>query len=152
MAESYRALRTSLLLSSLGAPPKVISGYKRLAAGKARRPPAEYWIVLAQKGSRVLLVDAICADQHSQSTGHGHALDEQCSDWKRAASSGDCALHSDPNALHHDRRKSSAEPAELWLPTNMRDVLNETAGTIRHIVDRYTTHPVCDRCGAALTC
>ena len=60
MAESYRALRTSLLLSNLGAPPKVIMVTREV------RPPARVIattsincaVVLAQKGIRVLLIDA----------------------------------------------------------------------------------------------
>jgi len=58
MAESYRALRTSLLLSNLGAPPKVIMITSALPR-KERRPPAS--IALScwrQKGIRVLLIDA----------------------------------------------------------------------------------------------
>ena len=57
-AEAYRALRTSILLSSFGAPPKVIlitsaspqEGKTTISANSA--------LVLAQRGSRVLLVDA----------------------------------------------------------------------------------------------
>src|SRR5215469_5574855 len=57
-AEAYRALRTAILLSTHGAPPRVIlvtspspqEGKTTIAANAA--------IVLAQRGSRVLLVDA----------------------------------------------------------------------------------------------
>src|SRR5580658_3979293 len=57
-AEAYRALRTSILLSSFGAPPKVIlvtsaspqEGKSTISANSA--------LVLAQRGSRVLLIDA----------------------------------------------------------------------------------------------
>ncbi len=56
MAESYRALRTSLLLTSLGAPPESDFGHQRPSRKKARPPPASIRsIVLAQKGTRVLL-------------------------------------------------------------------------------------------------
>src|SRR5215471_16582592 len=58
VAEAYRALRTAILLSAHGAPPRVIlvtspspqEGKTTIAANAA--------IVLAQRGSRVLLVDA----------------------------------------------------------------------------------------------
>ena len=57
-SEAYRALRTSILLSSFGAPPKIIlitsaspqEGKTTISANSA--------LVLAQRGSRVLLLDA----------------------------------------------------------------------------------------------
>jgi polysaccharide biosynthesis transport protein len=58
MAESYRALRTSLLLSSLGAPPKTILITSALPREGKTTTSVNTAIVLAQKGTRVLLVDA----------------------------------------------------------------------------------------------
>ena len=58
MAESYRALRTSLLLSSLGAPPKVILVTSALPQEGKTTTSINTSIVLAQKGVRVLLIDA----------------------------------------------------------------------------------------------
>src|SRR5215813_10350006 len=58
MAESYRALRTSLLLSSLGAPPKVIMVTSAMPQEGKTTTSINTAIVLAQKGVRVLLVDA----------------------------------------------------------------------------------------------
>ncbi len=58
MAESYRALRTSLLLTSLGAPPKVILITSALPQEGKTTTSLNCSIVLAQKGSRVLLIDA----------------------------------------------------------------------------------------------
>jgi polysaccharide biosynthesis transport protein len=58
MAESYRALRTSLLLTSLGAPPKVILVTSALPQEGKTTTSLNCGIVLAQKGSRVLLMDA----------------------------------------------------------------------------------------------
>ncbi|HEY7616675.1 MAG TPA: polysaccharide biosynthesis tyrosine autokinase, partial [Terriglobales bacterium] len=58
MAESYRALRTSLLLTSLGAPPKVILITSALPQEGKTTTSINCAIVLAQKGSRVLLIDA----------------------------------------------------------------------------------------------
>src|SRR6202167_5565349 len=58
MAESYRALRTSLLLSSLGAPPKVIMITSALPQEGKTPTSTNSAVVLAQKGVRVLLIDA----------------------------------------------------------------------------------------------
>jgi succinoglycan biosynthesis transport protein ExoP len=58
MAESYRALRTSLLLTSLGAPPKTILITSALPREGKTTTSINTAIVLAQKGVRVLLIDA----------------------------------------------------------------------------------------------
>jgi exopolysaccharide transport family protein len=58
MAESYRALRTSLLLTSVGAPPKVILITSALPQEGKTTTSINSAIVLAQKGTRVLLIDA----------------------------------------------------------------------------------------------
>jgi succinoglycan biosynthesis transport protein ExoP len=58
MAESYRALRTSLLLTSLGSPPKVILITSALPREGKTTTSINTAIVLAQKGTRVLLIDA----------------------------------------------------------------------------------------------
>src|ERR1700690_415032 len=58
MAESYRALRPSLLLSNLGAPPKVVMVTSARPQEGKTTTSINTAIVLAQKGVRVLLVDA----------------------------------------------------------------------------------------------
>ena len=58
VAESYRALRTSILLSSVGAPPKVIMVTSGLPQEGKTTTSINTAIVLAQKGGRILLVDA----------------------------------------------------------------------------------------------
>jgi polysaccharide biosynthesis transport protein len=58
MAESYRALRTSLLLTSSGAPPKTILVTSALPQEGKSTTSINCAIVLAQKDSRVLLIDA----------------------------------------------------------------------------------------------
>src|SRR3984885_1035095 len=56
-AESFRALRTSIILSSFGAPPRVILVTSSLPQEGKTTVSANSAIVLAQRGSRVLLVD-----------------------------------------------------------------------------------------------
>src|ERR1039458_3995678 len=57
-AEAYRAPRTSILLSSFGAPPKVILVTSPLPQEGKTTVSANAALVLAQRGSRVLLLDA----------------------------------------------------------------------------------------------
>jgi capsular exopolysaccharide synthesis family protein len=57
-AEAYRALRTSILLSSFGGPPKVILVTSALPKEGKTTVSANSALVLAQRGSRVLLIDA----------------------------------------------------------------------------------------------
>ncbi|HEV2175348.1 MAG TPA: polysaccharide biosynthesis tyrosine autokinase, partial [Nitrospira sp.] len=57
-AEAYRALRTSILLSAFGAPPKVILVTSAMPQEGKTTISANSALVLAQSGSRVLLVDA----------------------------------------------------------------------------------------------
>src|SRR5205823_10034337 len=58
MAESYQALRTSLLLTSVGAPPKTIVITSALPQEGKTTTSINTATVLAQKGTRVLLIDA----------------------------------------------------------------------------------------------
>jgi succinoglycan biosynthesis transport protein ExoP len=58
IAESYRALGTSLLLSSLGKAPKLILVTSAMPEEGKTTTSINSAIVLAQRGSRVLLVDA----------------------------------------------------------------------------------------------
>jgi succinoglycan biosynthesis transport protein ExoP len=58
MAESYRALRTSLLLTFAGGPPKVILVTSALPEEGKTTTSVNAAIVLAQKATRVLLIDA----------------------------------------------------------------------------------------------
>ncbi|HWZ45687.1 MAG TPA: polysaccharide biosynthesis tyrosine autokinase [Candidatus Saccharimonadales bacterium] len=58
LAESYRTLRTSILLSSLGAPPKTILVTSPLPGEGKTTTSINSAMVLAQQGRRVLLVEA----------------------------------------------------------------------------------------------
>lgn len=57
-AEAYRSLRTSILLSSYGGPPKVILVTSAIPQEGKTTVSANSALVLAQRGGRVLLVDA----------------------------------------------------------------------------------------------
>jgi polysaccharide biosynthesis transport protein len=57
-AEAYRSLRTSILLSSYGAPPKVILVTSAVPQEGKTTISANSALVLAQRGGRVLLIDA----------------------------------------------------------------------------------------------
>src|SRR5579864_5062204 len=57
-AEAFRSLRTSILLSSYGAPPKVILVTSALPQEGKTTISANSALVLAQRGGRVLLIDA----------------------------------------------------------------------------------------------
>ena len=58
MSEAYRALRTSLLLTSVGSPPRVILITSALPQEGKTTTSINTATVLAQKGTRVLLIDA----------------------------------------------------------------------------------------------
>jgi succinoglycan biosynthesis transport protein ExoP len=58
ISESYRALRTAILLSSSGSPPKVMLITSALPQEGKTTTSINTAVVLAQKGARVLLVDA----------------------------------------------------------------------------------------------
>ena len=58
IAEAFRALRTSILLSSGAAPPRVILITSALSQEGKTTTSVNTAVVLAQKGARVLLVDA----------------------------------------------------------------------------------------------
>lgn len=58
ISESYRALRTAILLSASGSPPKVMLITSALPQEGKTTTSINTAVVLAQKGARVLLVDA----------------------------------------------------------------------------------------------
>jgi exopolysaccharide transport family protein len=136
MAESYRALRTSLLLSNLGAPPKVIMITSALPQEGKTTTSINCAVVLAQKGIRVLLIDADLRRPSIHKTlgmGPRSGLSNVLT--------GSATLQQTitrstilPNLSILPAGTPPPNPAELLASTNMRDVLEELRGQYDHIV------------------
>jgi succinoglycan biosynthesis transport protein ExoP len=136
MAESYRALRTSLLLSSLGAPPKVIMVTSARPQEGKTTTSINSAIVLAQKGVRVLLIDADLRRPSVHKTlgmGPRSGLSNVLT--------GSATLEQTvtpstilPNLFVLPAGTPPPNPAELLASTNMKDVLVELRAQFDHIV------------------
>ncbi|MFZ0993292.1 MAG: polysaccharide biosynthesis tyrosine autokinase, partial [Candidatus Sulfotelmatobacter sp.] len=135
MAESYRALRTSLLLTNLGAPPKVIMVTSALPQEGKTTTSMNTALVLAQKGVRVLLIDA---DLRRPSI-------HKILGWGPRSGlsnvlTGSATLKQTiqpsflPNLSILPAGTPPPNPAELLASANMRDVLEELRGQYDHIV------------------
>src|SRR5712671_155139 len=136
MAESYRALRTSLLLSSLGAPPKVIMITSALPQEGKSTTSINCAVVLAQKGVRVLLIDADLRRPSIHKTlgmGPRSGLSNVLtgSTTLQQAITHTAVL---PNLDVLPAGTPPPNPAELLASTNMRDVLIELREKYDHIV------------------
>jgi polysaccharide biosynthesis transport protein len=136
MAESYRALRTSLLLSNLGAPPKVIMITSALPQEGKTTTSINCAVVLAQKGIRVLLIDADLRRPSIHKTlgmgprsGLSNVLTGSATLQQTITRS--TVL---PNLSVLPAGTPPPNPAELLASTNMRDVLEELRGQYDHIV------------------
>jgi succinoglycan biosynthesis transport protein ExoP len=136
MAESYRALRTSLLLSNLGAPPKVIMITSALPQEGKTTTSINCAVVLAQKGIRVLLIDADLRRPSIHKTlgmGPRSGLSNVLT--------GSATLQQTitrspvlPNLFILPAGTPPPNPAELLASANMRDVLEELRAQYDHIV------------------
>ena len=136
MAESYRALRTSLLLSNLGAPPKVIMITSALPQEGKTTTSINCAVVLAQKGIRVLLIDADLRRPSIHKTlgmGPRSGLSNVLTG---SAKLQDAITRSPvlPNLSVLPAGTPPPNPAELLASTNMREVLDELRGQYDHIV------------------
>src|SRR6195256_3613487 len=136
MAESYRALRTSLLLTNLGAPPKVIMVTSALPQEGKSTTSINCAIVLAQKGVRVLLIDADLRRPSIHKTlgiGPRSGLSNVLtgSTTLQQAITHTAVL---PNLDVLPAGTPPPNPAELLASTNMRDVLMELREKYDHIV------------------
>ena len=136
MAESYRALRTSLLLSNLGAPPKVIMVTSARPQEGKSTTSINTAIVLAQKGVRVLLVDA---DLRRPSIHKvlGMGPRSGLSNVLTGSATLEQAITTSPilpNLAILTAGTPPPNPAELLASANMRDLLLQLRKDYDHIV------------------
>jgi exopolysaccharide transport family protein len=136
MAESYRALRTSLLLSNLGAPPKVIMVTSALPQEGKTTTSINTAVVLAQKGIRVLLIDADLRRPSIHKT-LGMGPRSGLSNVLTGSATLENAITRSPILPNLDVLPAGTpppNPAELLASTNMRDVLQQLRGEYDHVV------------------
>ena len=136
MAESYRALRTSLLLSNLGAPPKVIMVTSARPQEGKTTTSINTAIVLAQKGVRVLLVDGDLRRPSVHKT-LGMGPRSGLSNVLTGSATVDQTVTASPvlpNLFILPAGTPPPNPAELLASTNMRDLLAELREQYDHII------------------
>jgi capsular exopolysaccharide synthesis family protein len=136
MAESYRALRTSLLLSNLGSPPKVIIVTSALPQEGKTTTSINTAVVLAQKGVRVLLIDADLRRPSIHKT-LGMGPHSGLSNVLTGSTTLEQAISRTsilPNLFVLPAGTPPPNPAELLASSNMRDVLNQLREQYDHIV------------------
>src|SRR5579863_2890163 len=136
MAESYRALRTSLLLSNLGAPPKVIMVTSALPQEGKTTTSINTAVVLAQKGVRVLLIDADLRRPSIHKT-LGMGPRSGLSNVLTGSATLQQAITRSPilpNLSILPAGTPPPNPAELLASSNMRDVLNQLREEYDHVV------------------
>jgi len=136
MAEAYRALRTSLLLSNLGAPPKVILVTSARPQEGKTTTSINTAIVLSQKGARVLLVDADLRRPSVHKTlgmgprsGLSHVLTGSATAQQAITTSSLL-----PSLFILPAGTAPPNPAELLASSNMRDLIAELREQFDHIV------------------
>ncbi|MGA2744410.1 MAG: polysaccharide biosynthesis tyrosine autokinase [Candidatus Sulfotelmatobacter sp.] len=136
MAESYRALRTSLLLSNLGAPPKVIMVTSALPQEGKTTTSINCAVVLAQKGVRVLLIDADLRRPSIHKT-LGMGPHSGLSNVLTGSTTLEQAITRTailPNLFVLAAGTPPPNPAELLASSNMREVLAQLREQYDHIV------------------
>jgi capsular exopolysaccharide synthesis family protein len=136
MAESYRALRTSLLLSNLGTPPKVIMVTSARPQEGKTTTSINTAIVLAQKGVRVLLIDADLRRPSVHKT-LGMGPRSGLSNVLTGSATLEHAIARSPilsNLFILPAGTPPPNPAELLASSNMRDLLADLREKYDHIV------------------
>lgn len=136
MAESYRALRTSLLLASLGGPPKVILVTSALPQEGKTTTSINCAIALAQKGARVLLVDGDLRRPSIHKTlgmGPSAGLSNVLTGNADIETAMVCSAIL-PNLFVLAAGTPPPNPAELLASSDMRDLLAHLGQEYDHIV------------------
>jgi len=136
MAESYRALRTSLLLSNLGAPPKIIMVTSALPQEGKTTTSINTAVVLAQKGVRVLLIDADLRRPSIHKT-LGMGPHSGLSNVLTGSTTLEQAIARTPilpNLFVLPAGTPPPNPAELLASSNLKDVLDQLKEQYDHIV------------------
>ena len=136
MAESYRALRTSLLLSNLGTPPKIIMITSARPQEGKTTTSINTAIVLAQKGVRVLLIDADLRRPSVHKT-LGMGPRSGLSNVLTGSITLEHAITRSPilsNLFVLPAGTPPPNPAELLASSNMRDLLADLREHYDHIV------------------
>jgi succinoglycan biosynthesis transport protein ExoP len=136
MAESYRALRTSLLLSNLGAPPKVVMITSALPQEGKTTTSINTAVVLAQKGVRVLLIDADLRRPTIHKT-LGMGPHSGLSNVLTGSTTLEQAITRTavlPNLFVLAAGTPPPNPAELLASSNMKNVLDQLKEQFDHIV------------------
>jgi polysaccharide biosynthesis transport protein len=136
MAESYRALRTSLLLSNLGTPPKVIMVTSARPQEGKTTTSINTAIVLAQKGVRVLLIDADLRRPSVHKT-LGMGPRSGLSNVLTGSATLEHTITRSPilsNLFILPAGTPPPNPAELLASSNMRDLLIDLREKYDHII------------------
>jgi succinoglycan biosynthesis transport protein ExoP len=136
MAESYRALRTSLLLSNLGAPPRVIMVTSARPQEGKTTTSINTAIVLAQKGVRVLLIDADLRRPSVHKT-LGMGPRSGLSNVLTGSATVQQTITLSPilsNLYILPAGTPPPNPAELLASANMKELIDELRGQYDHIV------------------
>jgi polysaccharide biosynthesis transport protein len=136
MAESYRALRTSLLLSNLGTPPKIIMITSARPQEGKTTTSINTAIVLAQKGVRVLLMDGDLRRPSVHKT-LGMGPRSGLSNVLTGSVTLENAITRSPilsNLFILPAGTPPPNPAELLASANMRDLLADLRDKYDHIV------------------
>jgi polysaccharide biosynthesis transport protein len=136
VAESFRALRTSILLSSIGHAPKVIMLTSSLPQEGKTTTSVNTAIVLAQRGGKVLLVDA---DMRRPSVHHSFKIRNRAglsTLLTGSNSSEDVTLQSPimPNLYVIPAGPPPPHPAELLSSSLMKSYIDRWRAEYDHIV------------------
>lgn len=136
IAESYRHLRTSLLLSSAGQPPKTILMTSSQPSEGKTTTALNTAFMLAQTGAEVLIID--CDLRRPRLHVHLDALNTRgLTNWLSGETEVDSLIQSyepQPNLKFLTSGPVPPNPAELLGSTEMRNVLAKLSERFAHII------------------